>query len=138
MAEKINLEAEIAQLKILAMQNARPLFDEKIAERSPSIIVDPIDGLILHSTKKANELFEHDNLTGKNIRDLMPVRFREGHNDHLKYFRENPKSRPMGHLQMNLIGVSQSSAEFNVEIELEPVELIGRTLVIATIFRARK
>lgn len=137
MAEEIDLLNEIKALKVLAMQNARPLFDEKIAMLSPSIVVDTVDGLILHSTKRANELFGYSDLNGKNIKDLMPERFAANHDQHLKDYRESPISRPMGHAQMKLIAKGSDGKEFNVEIGLEPLDMLGRKLAIATILKTR-
>lgn len=137
MAEEIDLMAEIKALKVLAMQNARPLFDEKIAMLSPSIVVDITDGLILHSTRRANELFGYADLNGKNIKDLMPPRFQSGHDQHLADYRNSPVSRPMGHAQMKLVAVNSEGIEFNVEIGLEPLEMLGKKLAIATILKTR-
>lgn len=133
------LVQKMAELTVLAMRNAKPLFDEQIARFSPCIVVDVSDGIILHSTPRANELFGYINgeLDGKNIKDLMPVRFRAGHDEHLKYFKANPKSRPMGHAAMTLVGLNKNGAEFSIEISLEPVNLIGKELAIATILKTR-
>lgn len=102
-------------------------------------MVDVSDGIILHSTPRANELFGYINgeLDGKNIKDLMPVRFRSGHDKHLQYFKENPTSRPMGHASMTLVGLNKEGKEFPIEISLEPVNLIGKELAIATILKTR-
>lgn len=132
-----DLMKEIQSLKVMAMQNAKPLFDEKIAMLSPSIVVDTADGVIVHSTKRANELFGYEELGGKNITDLMPERFRATHGKHLMHFRESPNSRPMGHAQMKLVALSGQGHEFNVEIGLEPLELMGKKLAIATILKTR-
>lgn len=130
---------EMAALKVLAMRNAKPLFDEQIARFSPSIVVDVSDGVILHSTPRANELFGYINgeLDGKNIKNLMPVRFRSSHDKHLQYFKENPKARPMGHASMTLVGLHKEGNEFPIEISLEPINLIGKELAIATILKTR-
>jgi PAS domain S-box-containing protein len=131
--------SEMAALKVLAMRNAKPLFDEQIARFSPSIVVDVSDGVILHSTPRANELFGYINgeLDGKNIKDLMPIRFRHGHDEHLKYFKGNPVARPMGHRSMTLVGLNKEGVEFPIEISLEPINLIGKELAIATILKTR-
>lgn len=133
------LVKEVSALKTLAMRNAKPLFDEQIARFSPSIVVDVADGTILHSTPRANELFGYINgsLDGKNIKDLMPERFRADHDKHLQYFKENPKSRPMGHASMQLVGLHKDAHEFNIEISLEPLDLLGKQLAIGTILKTR-
>jgi PAS domain S-box-containing protein len=138
MAQEIDLMEEIRVLKVLAMQNARPLFEEKIAMLSPSIVVDTADGLILHSTKRANELFGYEDLNGMNIKSLMPMQFRKAHDQHLSSFKDNPQARPMGHAQMNLVAVNKAGIEFSVEIGLEPLQMLGRKLAIATILKTRK
>lgn len=132
---------EIRMLKILSFQNAKPLFDEHIAKCTRALIVDLTEdtiGTIIYSTQAAKKLFGYPELDAKNLKDIIPVRFRERHNDHLRHFRANPKERPMGSLQMSLIGLKNDGSEFPIEIGLNPIELIGKQLVIAILLETKK
>lgn len=130
---------EIAKLKVLAMKNAKPVFDEKITQCVAAIIVDLADGTILYSTPPVNELFGYFNggLDGKNITDLMPARFRAAHGNHLQHFAHNPKPRQMGEASMDLFGMSAKGEEFKIEISLYPTEIINKRCAVATILKMR-
>lgn len=130
---------EIAKLKILAMKNAKPVFDEKITQCVAAIIVDLADGMILYSTPPVNEMFGYFNggLDSKNITDLMPERFRAAHGGHLQHFAHNPKPRQMGESQMDLYGLSANGEEFKIEISLYPTEIINKRCAVATIIKMR-
>jgi PAS domain S-box-containing protein len=132
-----DLIEEIRLLKVASLRNARSMFDAKIAMLSPSIIVDISDGSIVYATLKANEQFGYEDLFGKNIQELMPLRFRSAHDHHLASFAANPQSRAMGHAQMSLVALHANGEEFNVEIGLEPLDMLGRKMAIATILKTR-
>lgn len=134
-----NLEQQIAELKVLAMKNAKPVFDEKITQCVAALIVDLADGTIIYSTEPANRLFGYLNggTDGKNILDLMPERFRIPHHKHLKNFRADPKQREMGEAQMSLFGLHKDGHEFKIEISLFPTEIINKQCAVATIIKMR-
>ena len=138
MGEK-DLMAQIAELKVLAMKNAKPLFDEQIARCVAAIVVDISDGVILHSTPPANQLFGYVNgeLDGMSIKTLMPERFRSVHDSHRLNYSKNPKERAMGEAAMTLWGITKSGQEFKIEISLYPVEIIAKRCVVATIMKRR-
>ena len=131
---------EVAELKIQALRNAKPLFDEQITRCVSAIIVDMEDGAILYSTPPVNELFGYTNggLDGKNIVTLMPERFRKAHGGHLTNFKHNPKVRQMGEASMGLFGIHTDGSEFKIEISLYPTEIINRKCVVATIIKMRE
>lgn len=130
---------EISKLKVLAMKNAKPVFDEKITQCVAAIIVDLTDGTILYSTPPVNEMFGYFNggLDSMNIIDLMPERFRGAHAGHLKHFAHNPRPRQMGESQMALFGQTKDGAEFKIEISLYPTEIINKQCAVATIIKMR-
>jgi len=141
-AEKVNpdeLLQQIKELKVLAMKNAKPLFDEQITRCVCAIIVDLSNGTILYSTQPVNVLFGYVNggLDGKNIVDLMPERFRGRHGQHLATFAHNPKIRQMGESEMGLYGLHKDGSEFRLEISLYPTEIINTRCAVATIIKMR-
>lgn len=135
----MDIEQQIKELKVLAMRNAKPLFDEQITRCVSAIIVDLSDGNILYSTPPANSLFGYVNggLDGKNITDLMPERFRERHGGHLANFAHAPKIRQMGESEMALFGLHTDGTEFKIEISLYPTEIINTRCAVATIIKMR-
>lgn len=135
----MEIEKEIRELKVLAMRNAKPLFDEQITRCVSAIIVDLSDGTILYSTAPANALFGYVNggLDGKNITDLMPERFRTKHGGHLAHFAHAPKIRQMGESEMALYGLHTDGTEFKIEISLYPTEIINTRCAVATILKMR-
>ena len=134
------LKKQISELKVLSMRNYKALFDEHIARCVAAIVVDLADGLILHSTPPANQLFEYVNgeIDGKNIQDLMPERFRKQNGKHLLAYSDAPKHRSMGEGQMNLYGITKNNREFPIEISLYPSEIVGKRVVIATLMGIRQ
>lgn len=129
----------VEDLKIQALRNAKPIFDEQITRCVSAIIVDMSDGVIIYSTQPANILFGYVNggLDGKNITDLMPARFKPAHGKHLQNYRHAPKPRQMGEAEMDLYGVDLSGNEFKIEISLYPTEIINRKCAVATIIKMR-
>jgi len=136
---KMEIEKEIRELKVLAMRNAKPIFDEQITRCVSAIIVDLSDGTILYSTPPSNDLFGYVNggLDGKNITDLMPERFRVKHKGHLAHFAHAPKIRQMGESEMALYGLHTDGSEFKIEISLYPTEIINTRCAVATILKMR-
>ena len=130
---------EVEELKVQAMRNAKPIFDEQITRCVSAIIVDMSDGSIIYSTRPANELFGYVNggLDGMNITDLMPERFRGAHAGHLRNYSHAPRPRQMGESQMDLFGIDKSGNEFKIEISLYPTEIINRKCAVATIIKMR-
>lgn len=131
---------EVAELKVAAWRNAKPIFDEQITRCVSAIIVDLDDGTILYATQPANELFGYTNggLDGKNITDLMPERFRTVHAGHLRHYNHAPRRRQMGESQMDLFGVDTNGLEFKIEISLYPTDIINKRCAVATIIKMRQ
>jgi PAS domain S-box-containing protein len=130
---------EVAELKVQALRNAKPIFDEQITRCVSAIIVDMSDGTIVYSTQPANELFGYVNggLDGKNITALMPERFRGAHANHLMNYSHAPRPRQMGEAQMALFGIDRLGNEFKIEISLYPTEIINKKCAVATILKMR-
>jgi len=135
-----DLMAQIAELKRDSIRNAKSIFDALIAQYVEAAIVDMIDGTILYATASAHKLFGYVNgeLDGKNIKVLMPERFRKSHDGHLVNFAHSPKQRGMGAAAMDLFGLTKQGEEFRIEISLYPVEAIGRQCVVVTFMRTRQ
>lgn len=123
----------------LSQQAMRPVYKEVIANGTPSILVRVSDGVILDSSPVIETMFGYlpDELVGKTIFDLMPERFRAGHQKHLGYYTQDPHVRSMGDAKMDLYGITKKGEEISIEIILVPTYRLGFLAVVATILRNR-
>lgn len=71
-----------------------------------------------------------DELAGKKIETLIPVRFQHKHEGHRDKYLGHPKNRPMG-IGLDLFAVKKDGSEFPVEISLGKYEVEGRNFVVA-------
>ncbi len=97
------------------------------------IIIDAT-GLIRFANRQVSALFgyPHDEIIGRSIEHLMPMRFRSRHVGHRKNYVETVRTRPMGP-GLALFGLRQDGTEFPVEISLSPIDEDGGVLVAAAI-----
>jgi rsbT co-antagonist protein RsbR len=112
---------DVKRLMELTILNAKPLLNQYIAQHSYAAIVELKSGNIIHSTAKINELFGYPSLEGKNIKDLMPGRYRDKHDGHLTAYASHPVEKTMGERNMNLYGLHAAGHEFEVAILLSPL-----------------
>jgi diguanylate cyclase (GGDEF)-like protein/PAS domain S-box-containing protein len=66
------------------------------------------------------------------LEDLMPERFRADHPAQARTYFGSAEPRPMG-LSSDLKGLTRDGREIDLEIGLSPVEVEGRTLVLASV-----
>ncbi len=86
------------------------------------VIVDQ-KGIINLVNQQAEKLFGYtrDEFIGKDVKELMPERFRQGHGQHTQSYFQKPNVRPMGR-GLELFGVRKDGTEFPIEISLSPIE----------------
>lgn len=127
--------AEIYKFKAQAIGLGENIFAITITDCVNALVVDMETGTILFSTPGVNNLFGYlkDELDGKNITDLMPVRFRDKHGAHLMKFSDTPTIRSMGERGMKIFGMRRDTTEFAIRIGLHPRVLAGKRCAIATI-----
>lgn len=130
-----NIKERLAELKLKLVHGDRNIFIEKITDQAPCIITEMETGLIVFASKRINDVFGyiHNEIEGKNIKDLMPDRYRGKHDNNLKGFNENPKFRNMGREGMTLKGLKKNKTEFDIKISLEPFFEDMSGFVLATI-----
>lgn len=106
-----------------------------VLESAPDamIIVDA-SGSILFANRQVTPLLGYapQDLLGRSIEILMPVRFRDRHLLHRHDYAENVRARPMG-IGLELFALRQDGTEFPVEISLSPIRDRGEVLVAAAI-----
>ena len=76
--------------------------------------------------------YSREELIGRPVEVLVPVRFRQGHADLRKSFAAAPQMRPMG-TGRELWGVRKDGSEFRVEVGLNSTATNMGDVVIATI-----
>ena len=111
---------KIFQLVVDAAPNAIILVDSK--------------GVITFMNRHTEILFGYSRkeLTGKNISNLLPERFRKQHPELVKGFHSNPEVRPMGSGR-DLFALKKDGSEFPIEIGLNPLETDEGKFVLASI-----
>lgn len=81
------------------------------------------DGLIVEANRQARFITAYNSdLKGKNFRILIPKRFQERHEEHLRRYFDNPHPRAMGAAGMELWMVDKLGNEKRVKQSLTPIE----------------
>ncbi|OFY84158.1 MAG: hypothetical protein A3F72_01235 [Bacteroidetes bacterium RIFCSPLOWO2_12_FULL_35_15] len=99
-----------------------------------AIVIVNREGKILLANSQTEKLFGYtkEELIGKEVELLMPVRFRHEHYGQREGFFINPKSRHMG-TGMNLVGQHKDGKEFPVDISLGAFDTEDGVFVSAAI-----
>lgn len=117
------------------MRTTPPELARSVLDAAPDamIIIDAA-GIIQFANRQVSALFgyEHDEIIGHSIEQLIPERFRASHARHRERYVGDLRVRPMG-AGLELFGRRRDGTEFPVEISLSPIEDVGRTLVAAAI-----
>lgn len=98
------------------------------------MILSDFSGRIVLVNSNAERLFGYsrDEMVGKKIEILIPVRFRNRHPRHRADYYADPQIRPMENGR-ELPGLRKDGTEIRVEINLSPVEIGGEALVWSAI-----
>jgi PAS domain S-box-containing protein len=107
----------------------------RVVESAPyGMVVSDAEGSIVMVNPRAMEMFgyEEKEFLALRIEDLVPRRFRHGH-DRLRHgFQEDPESRPMG-AGRDLFACRSDGTEFPVEIALTPLHVDGGLRVLSSV-----
>lgn len=116
-----------------------PFFDSQriklLMDSSPTaVFLVEQTGTITYSNHLAELIFgyQKNELIGKPIENLVPLKFRDLHKDHRKLYITSPVLRPMGILP-NLIGCRKTGEEFPIDVGLNPVWLDRGTIIICSV-----
>ncbi len=115
-----------------------PISDDQFArviEASPSaLVMVGADGTIEMVNRQAEQIFgyEREMMLGKPLEILLPERYRSRHSGLRSRFLADASVRPMG-VGRELFGRRMDGSEFPVEIGLNPIEIGGRTMLLAAI-----
>ncbi|HSN02505.1 MAG TPA: ATP-binding protein [Acidimicrobiales bacterium] len=99
-----------------------------------AVVVVDESGVVRDANTRAEDLIGHDRdeLAGAPIEDLVPARLRSVHREHVRRFFDDPEPRSMGALR-DIILVRADASERHVDVSLAPVEVAGRTWVVASL-----
>lgn len=98
------------------------------------ILISNVKGEIVMANPMSEKQlgYEHGELVGKRIEDLVPTRFSQKHPEHRKTYYENPHSRAMGS-GLKLSAKRKDGSEFPVEISLSTFRIGQNPFVISFI-----
>jgi two-component system, LuxR family, sensor kinase FixL len=108
---------------------------QRVVEAAPNaMVMIRASGQIEMVNAQAEQVFGHSRteLLGQSVELLVPERFRGHHSTLRGVFFSNPQSRPMG-AGRDLFGLRKDGTEFPLEIGLNPVDLDGEPMVLASI-----
>ena len=115
-----------------------PIPDDQFArviEASPSalVMVGP-DGTIEMVNRQAERIFGYERtmMLGQALEILLPERYRSRHPGLRSRFLADASVRPMGEGR-ELFGRRMDGSEFPVEIGLNPIEIDGKTMLLAAV-----
>jgi PAS domain S-box-containing protein len=99
-----------------------------------AIIVVNNKGRILQANAQAEKIFGYTGkeLTGKPVDILIPVRFRERHNEKMNEYMKNPRIRLMGS-DLELYALRKDGTEFPVDIALGYIETKDGIIVLSVV-----
>ncbi len=98
-----------------------------------SLVVDAAGNILLLNALAAGMFgYERQELQGKSLDALIPVRFRPAHARQLSDYLARPRARAMG-VGLNLRAVRKDGVEFAVEISLSPIATDAGPCVVAAI-----
>src|SRR5262245_4721952 len=99
-----------------------------------SVVVVDRHGTISLVNRLFNRMFGYGRmeLVGRSLSDLLPLRLRAQHEDHVTGFFKSPTTRPMG-IGLDLYALHKDGREIPVDINLRPVVLHGEVVVVSAL-----
>jgi PAS domain S-box-containing protein len=110
-------------------------FFSSVIDAAPDgILIVDAGGRILLANRQASEQFgyDHDQLVGLGVDDLLPEAIRSAHAQHRQDYSNEPRVRPMG-VGLLLQAARADGSEFPVEISLSPLHGSEGLLVVAVV-----
>lgn len=133
--EKALQESQQAMESANAALRASEAMFKGLFEFAPdAVIAVDSEGKILLANQQAQNLFGYssEELIGQPVEMLMPDAFQEAHRKHVNRFAQHPRQRPMG-TGLPLVGQHKDGRRFPLDINLGPLKIDERFIVLATI-----
>lgn len=120
-------ERKLAEMKMFDTQNRLSGIIELAAE---AIISVDEGGHILLYNQAAEDIFGYgiDEVMGHSINMLIPGRFHHSHDQHLKHFADNGRSKIHKSLS-NMFGLRRNGEEFPIEASISSQKLVNQTVL---------
>ncbi len=127
---------EIVQIvrDLTAIRKSEDRFRMMVEHAPAAMILADGRGNIVLTNEQAEKLFgyQREELNSKKIEDLIPTRFKSKHPTYRANFDHHPQARSMG-AGRDLFALRKDGSEFPVEIGLNPLEINGERLVLASV-----
>jgi len=106
-----------------ALRASEAMFRGFVESAPDAMVIADSEGRIVLVNAEMERLFGYhrDELFGKAIEFLLPLRYRAIHPSHVQHFVSNPRARPAGEGRQ-LYGLRKDSSEFPIELNLSPLE----------------
>lgn len=110
----------------------KDLFQTVFEASVEGILVVRKDGHILMANPACEHIFGYGagELLGNNIDILIPKKYKQPHEKHIKSYSENPKPRALNK-HLDLWGIKKNGTEFSLDISLSPTLFEGEHVTIA-------
>lgn len=141
------IDQVIAQLRgddsatelLRAWSRASAMLMITLKQDNPSVKEESVEpGKILFASARAEAVFGYveGQLQGRDFRELIPVRFRQRHEDHFSNFSSQPRTRTMG-TGDQLWALRKDGHEIRVEIGLHACTFAGVLVAIVVLVESR-
>lgn len=128
------MNARTADFNNVAAELVGEQFRQLLEAAPDAIVIVGPQGDIVLVNQMTETLFGYsrDELVGRAVEQLMPVRFRQGHHEHRDSYVKHAHTRPMGS-GLELFACRKDGTEFPVEISLSPLKTPSGMLVTAVV-----
>ncbi len=125
---------DLEVIKKRKMLTEKKLIEAIFYHSTEGIIVCKKNGEISITNPRVNDIFgyEQNELIGKQIEELIPPEYREGHSKLRTNYAHAPTPRPMGK-NLELFGLKKNMSKFPIEVGLSPFSIDEEEYIVCLI-----